>query len=62
MTHRANVKYASKRLHFLHEERPVRFLSNTVVHDFRLQWVGTRLLVLNLHPDGTELVDFGRLA
>lgn len=62
MTHRANIKYASKRLYFLNEERPVRFLSNTFLHDFRLEWVRSRLLMLNLHPDGTELVDFGRLA
>ena len=62
MTHRANIKYASKRLYFLDEERPVRFLSNTVVHDFRLEWVWAWLLMFNLHPDGTELIDFGRLA
>lgn len=58
MSEGAHVKYTALWLDFLDEESSVRLLSYTLKPRVGLERISSRLLVLDLHPDRTELVDF----
>lgn len=59
---RADIKYTPHRLVLFHQEGFVGLLSDAVVNDLGPQRIRARLLMLNLHPYWTKLVDFGSIS
>lgn len=58
MSHCSYIKYTSHRLFFLDQECSICLLSHAVVNHIGFQGVGAWLLMFNLHPDWTQLINF----
>ena len=62
MSEWSDIEYTTQWLLFLDEECHVWFLSYTLVNDIGPERIGTRFLMINLHPNWTKLINFRSIA